>query len=100
MARFVAERHHEEIDVPDIAKAAGVHPKYAMRVFRRTCGMTLLQFLTQNRVRHAQRLLATEDANLHEIAEAAGFGSDSRFREVFKRSCGVSPAAYRASLRR
>lgn len=100
MARFVAERHHEAIDVTDIARAAGIHPKYAMRVFRRICGMTLLQFLTQNRIRHAQRLLVTVDSSLHEIAEAAGFGSDSRFREVFKRSCGVSPATYRAALRK
>lgn len=100
MTRFVAEQYRAAISVEDIARAAGVHPKYAMRLFRRTCGITLLQYLTQHRVRHAQRMLSTENADMYEIAQSVGFGSTSRFREVFKHVCGVSPRAYRASQKR
>ena len=62
--------------------------------------MSIIDYITQYRVSHAQFLLITTDTNVSEIALKAGFGSISRFYTAFKKVCGQSPVAYRAMLRK
>jgi AraC-like DNA-binding protein len=71
-----------------------------MALFRQTCGLTIVEYLTQYRVAAAQRLQATTDAGPLEIALEAGFGSASRFYAAFRCLCSKSPCSYRAALRR
>ena len=98
MAACIAEHHAEALRVDDIAAAAGLNPSYAMTLFRRTSGLSLVDYLTRYRVAHAQRLLATTDDDITAIGLAAGFGSQSRFFEAFSAICGMPPGAYRRSL--
>jgi AraC family transcriptional regulator, melibiose operon regulatory protein len=99
MTRYIAEHYAEPLRVADIARVVGLHPNYALTLFRRVLGMGIVDYVTQHRVTHAQRLLATTDSGVLEIAFASGFGSASRFYVAFKSECGLSPGAYRASVR-
>ncbi len=99
MANFIAEHYTEELRVGDIAEAASLHPNYAMTLFRRTFGLSLVDYLTQHRISHAQRLLATSEAKVLDVALESGFGSLSRFYAAFSDSCGQSPRQYRLSVR-
>ena len=74
-----------------------LHPNYAMNLFQKTFGTTLINYLTQHRVSHAQRLLATTDQTITDIAFNSGFNSISRFNDAFRRACGCSPREYRRS---
>lgn len=98
MARWVAEHFTDDIKIADIAGAAALHPNYAMNLFRKTFGVSLIDYLTQHRVAHAQQLLLTTELGVLEVAMRAGFGSSSQFYEAFKRVCGVSPRKYREAL--
>jgi AraC family transcriptional regulator, melibiose operon regulatory protein len=95
MACLIAQRYLEHLSVEDIGKAVGLHPNYAMGLFKRTFGTTLVDYLTHHRVSHAQRLLATTDQKIVEVAMESGFNSISRFNEAFRRACGCSPREYR-----
>lgn len=99
MARFIARRYNDAIAVVDVARHVGLHPNYAMNLFRKSMGMTLNAYLTRQRVAHAQRLLATTDRDILDIGYDAGFGSTSRFYDAFGRITGRSPKAYRDTLR-
>lgn len=99
MTRYIAEHYAEPVRVSDVASAVGLHPNYALTLFRRALGMSVVDYVTQHRVTHAQRLLATTDTPVLEIAFASGFGSASRFYSAFKRESGSSPREYRASVR-
>lgn len=99
MTCFIAEHYVEPLHTQDIADAAHLHPNYAMSLFRKHIGMSMLDYITRYRLAHAQRLLITTDANISTIALAAGFGSVSRFYSVFKASCGMLPGEYRSGLR-
>ena len=98
MARYIVEHYTESLRVEAIARSAGLHPNYAMSLFRTTFGISLIEYVTQHRVAHAQRLLVTSNASVLEIAFDSGFESSSRFYAAFKRACGCSPRAYRAAL--
>jgi transcriptional regulator GlxA family with amidase domain len=58
-----------------------------------------MEYVTQYRLSHAQRLLATTDLKILDVALASGFGSASRFYQVFMAMCGLTPRDYRASLK-
>jgi len=95
MACLIAQRYTERLTVDMIGKEVGLHPNYAMSIFHKAFGTTLIDYLTQHRVSHAQRLLATSDQKIVQIALDSGFGSISRFNDAFRRECGCSPREYR-----
>ena len=99
MATLIARHCREPLSIEDIAEAVHMKPPAAMRLFRKFSGMTLHECLTQHRVSHSQRLLATTDATIDDIAARSGFGSPARFYASFRQLTGHSPAAYRRSLR-
>ena len=98
MSRYVAERYRGPLRVSDVARAVGLHPNYASTLFRRVLGVSILAYITQHRVSHAQRLLATTDMSVLAVALASGFGSESRFYAAFKRECSRSPKRYRIAV--
>jgi transcriptional regulator GlxA family with amidase domain len=94
---WLGARYREQVRVADCARAVGLHPRYAMPLFRRACGMTIGQYLLRLRLAHAQHQLLTTDRDVLAIALDSGFGSQSRFYLQFKRAFGMPPAAYRRS---
>lgn len=95
MACLVAQRYTEQLTVTEIGKEVGLHPNYAMGLFKKAFGTTLIDYLTHHRVSHAQRLLATTDEKIVDAAFSSGFNSISRFNEAFRRACGCTPREYR-----
>lgn len=95
MAFFIAQNYTQKITVQNIAELVGLHPNYAMNLFQKSFGTTLINYLTQHRLSHAQRLLTTCDEAITEIALKSGFQSISRFNDVFSHSFNCSPRNYR-----
>jgi AraC-like DNA-binding protein len=94
MARYTAENYREPITVADIARTAGIHPHYAMTLFRRTCAMSIVDYVTQLRIGHAQRLLLSTDLKILDIAHESGFRTSSHFYTAFRRITGASPKKF------
>jgi AraC family transcriptional regulator, melibiose operon regulatory protein len=99
MAGYIARHYQEALSVQDVAREVQLHPNYAMNLFRKTFRSTLNEYLTQYRMAQAQRLLATTDAKIIEVAMESGFRTLSRFYDAFQRSCGCSPSRYRKDHR-
>ncbi|MGH2535537.1 MAG: helix-turn-helix domain-containing protein [Thermomicrobiales bacterium] len=99
MAHYLAERYVAPVTVRDVAEAVGLHPHYAMQLFRAAFGLSIHGYLTRQRIAHAQRLLVTTDLPVLEIALEAGFGSVSRFYAAFRHAGNQTPKAYRARVR-
>ncbi len=97
ISAFVARHFREDIAVSAIAAAVGLHPNYAMNLFKRSCGMSLWEYVIRLRVSHAQRLLLSGQEKVAAIAMDSGFNSLSRFYEAFTRIVGRTPGAYRQS---
>lgn len=96
MACIVAQRYTEPLTIAEVSKEVGLHPNYAMNLFKKVFGTTLVDYLTHHRVSHAQRLLVTTDEKMIDVAFSSGFNSVSRFNEAFRRVCGCTPRRYRA----
>ena len=95
MACFIARNYTEPLTAEMIGTHVGLHPNYAMALFQQTFGTTLIKYVTQHRLSHAQRLLVTTGDQIVSIALSSGFGSLSRFNEAFRQSFGCTPREYR-----
>ncbi|MEO7717650.1 MAG: helix-turn-helix domain-containing protein [Capsulimonas sp.] len=99
IAAYIAKNYLRPITVREIGDAVGLHPNYAMSLYKATFASTMTATLTQYRLSHAQRLLATTNQNILNIALEAGFGSLSRFNEAFRQEFNSSPRDYRKQHR-
>ncbi|YCM42510.1 helix-turn-helix domain-containing protein [Verrucomicrobiaceae bacterium 227] len=99
LAAYIAQHYQETILIEEIAEKVGLHPNYAMGLFKKTFNLTINEYLTQHRLSHAQRLLATTDAKIIDVALDSGYQTLSRFYVAFDKSCGCSPSNYRREHR-
>lgn len=95
MTQFIADNAGEPFTVADVGRAAGLHPNYAMAVFRNAVGVTVGRYVKRQRLSVAQALLLSTDRDITAIAFDCGFASLSRFYEAFRREFGMPPRAFR-----
>jgi transcriptional regulator GlxA family with amidase domain len=96
---WIEENLAAQLTVRQMAAHCGMSERTFNRRFREQTGTTPLQWLLRARVRRAQYLLEHTGHGVERIAQQAGFGSPTAFRERFRRVAGVAPQAYRASFR-
>ena len=95
MVKFIADHFTQPIDIAQIAEAGGVSKGHAMGIFKKMLNTNINKFLTQLRLHHAKSALADTDDKILTIALDSGFGSLSRFYEVFLSETGYTPQAFR-----
>lgn len=98
MAQFIADNARRNIGIAEIAGAAGIHPNYAMTLFRRTLGLTINDYLLRHRLMIAQALLISSGKTVAAVAFESGFGSVSRFHDAFRIFFKSTPGAFRKTV--
>jgi len=99
MLRFIAENALDDISADDVGRDAGLHPNYAMTLFKRAVGLTINQAIVRHRLDTAQSLLIATDLSITDVAFESGFGSASRFYEAFSERFNEKPTAFRKRMR-
>lgn len=92
---MVHARFREGIRLPDIARAAGVHPSHLAHAFRSHFGAPVAVYARALRLQWAMEKLADPALAISDIAVSAGFSDQSHLTRECRRSLGVSPAEYR-----
>jgi AraC family transcriptional regulator len=88
----------DELGLVELAAIAELSPHHFGEAFKISVGKSPHRFLTERRVRRALELLRDTDRSIVEIARAAGFSSQSRLTENFRRVTGLTPGRFRRSL--
>ena len=92
---YINRNFTRELSLTQLSEYVYANPSTLSSEFNAGVGMSLSEYVTGLRVRHAQKLLDTTDFSVPEIAQRAGFASAKYFREQFKRQTGLSPQGYR-----
>ena len=84
------------INIDEIAKAAGYSSAHLNRMFKEEYGLTLHAFLIDKRIEKAKKLIRiNKDATLTQIAYKTGFFDQSHFIRNFKKVYSLSPKKYK-----
>lgn len=95
---YIKEHLAEKISLKSLASYVGLSPRYLMDNFRREMGISLNQYIQQERINSSKILLAYTSYRLIDICDMLNFSSQSYFTSVFKRFVGLTPQAYRDQL--
>lgn len=98
MAKDYVERNYShEIHVGDIAGFIHIHPAYLQRLFKKECGLSVVDYLTEVRMKKAYDLLVRTNMSILDIAGSVGINSQQYFTRLFKKTAGMTPKALRDS---
>jgi transcriptional regulator GlxA family with amidase domain len=92
---WMREHPSGDLDVPSLAKRAGMSERNFARVFRRELGVTPAAHVEALRLEAARRALETTTAPTKRIAASCGFGTVETMHRVFQRVLHVTPGDYR-----
>ncbi|ANW62602.1 AraC family transcriptional regulator [Mycobacterium sp. djl-10] len=81
--------------VASLANRAHMSARTFARRFVEETGRTPLQWVTDQRVLYARRLLEETNLDIDRIADRAGFGTATLLRHHFRRVIGITPSDYR-----
>lgn len=92
---FVRNNLHHPIKLDDIADHFHYSVRQIARQFQRENGIALGHYILEQKLQVAQRLLATTDQPVKEIALSLGYGSVSYFCRLFSDYTNNTPSDYR-----
>lgn len=96
--RYIREHIQEDIYIADVAKQVYLNEQYLMRTFKKATGLSILEFVTNERIWLAKELLSNTGYPINRVADMVGYGNYSYFTKIFKRNVGVTPQTYRQSI--
>jgi AraC-like DNA-binding protein len=83
----------------ELAKASAMSRTTFASYFKTVAGIAPLTYLTEWRMRLAERSLREESTPVSVLARALGYTSESAFSNAFKRVTGKAPKHYRSAVR-
>lgn len=91
---YIKEHLTEPLTLERVAGAMSLSPVYFHNTFKFAVGMTLRDYVEEQRLKKAIALLLSTDDSLTKIAYECGFSSQSYFSSVFKRKMKTTPRSY------
>ncbi|MBO9688005.1 MAG: DNA-binding response regulator [Mitsuaria chitosanitabida] len=97
--RYIGEHLGEPLTVNQIGRQVGLTGRRLLALFREELGQTVSGYISDERVRTGQRLLADTDMSVADVAYHVGYSNAGNFATAFRERNGLSPQAYRSATR-
>ncbi|WP_119317510.1 helix-turn-helix domain-containing protein [Companilactobacillus formosensis] len=82
-------------NVDEIAQFVGSSKSYLMHLFKKTTGISIIEFLTSQKILSAKQLLLFTQLPIREISDTLGYENPSQLSRVFKSKTGQTPSQFR-----
>ena len=97
--RFIDGHYQEDISLDRVAAEIGISPFYLSRLMKQVNGITLIEYLTDVRVRRAKEIALETELPIAEVAQKCGYSNLSYFYKVFKKATGMTIGEFRKAAR-
>jgi len=96
---YIDANLHCHLTLAEVARHCYLSPSAFTKRFRQHTGQSFVEYLTQQRMQTAKRLLEETDWNIALVCHTIGL-KESRFRQLFLQHYGQSPMNFRKALLR
>ena len=93
--KYITANYALPITLESVAESISLSPTYLSRKFARVMGLTFKEYVNYIRIKQAAQMLLITDDSITSIATACGFNSSNYFKDIFRRTNGLSPREYR-----
>ena len=91
---FIKNNIRETIQLKELSDKACMSPTSFYRYFKRELGMSPIEFILNEKIKYAKKLLSNPNINVSEVSYASGFEDANYFIRLFKKYEGVTPKQY------
>lgn len=92
---YIQTHLHQKLTLQSLADQFGFSPTYISHHFKDEIGLPPMQYISRQRLLHAQYLLRMKNIPIREIADAVGISDYSYFTKLFREHTGSTPSEYR-----
>jgi AraC family transcriptional regulator len=87
------------VTLKEVARECGLSVGYFSHAFHRTLGVAPHKWLIEQRVVLSKEKLRDDRLSLSDVAMECGFSDQSHLTRAFRQTVGVSPGAWRRTLK-
>lgn len=95
---YISKNCTKHLTLGEVADHFGMSRSYFSHLFSSTTNMTFVGYLTNERIRYAERLCRNPSLSVTNIAFESGFSSIPSFNRAFRKVKGMSPSEFRARM--
>lgn len=97
--QFIHQHLKDELSLEVIAREVDLSPSHLGHLFKKEIGTSVIDYVLEQRIEFAKKLLAEGRYRNYELAEMAGFRHYSYFSTAFRKLTGTSPNEFRRSVK-
>lgn len=93
--RYIIQHMDQPLSRQCLADHVGLSPDYTVKLFKKETGLSISDYIVQERIRMAKELLIKSEISISHIALCVGFSNFSYFSSIFKKEMSMTPQDYR-----
>jgi AraC-like DNA-binding protein len=94
LKNYLNSRFLDDHTISGLAQQFGTNSNKLMTLFKKLFGKSIFEYLTDQRMEHARKLLQEEGLLVTEVSRNIGYKNPNHFSTAFKRRFGVNPSVY------
>jgi AraC-like DNA-binding protein len=94
VVEFIRLNLRENISMKKLSEKAGMSTTSFYRYFRRELGMSPIEFVLNEKIKCAKKLLKNPSIQINEVCYLSGFEDSNYFIRLFKKHEGITPKQY------
>lgn len=91
---YIRKNLTEDISLRQLSEKACMSTTSFYRFFKREMGMSPIEFVLNEKIRHAKQLLKNREIQVNEVCYLSGFEDSNYFIRIFKKYEGITPKQY------
>ena len=89
----------KKLSLGEICAKFNYSRSFICKIFKEETGQSLISYFNNLKIEEAKKLLSETDTSVSAISEALDFSEPKYFSDVFRKSVGLSPQAYRLKVK-
>lgn len=98
IGKFAVVHVDEMLSLDDVSRGVFLNSSYISHIFKKTTGVSFVDFMTEVKIDRAKILLRTPDVLIKEVAQTLGYSSQEYFSRLFKKKTGITPVQFQNDL--